>query len=220
MKQPLIKYDLTSVAFKQDPYPTFARLLQELVQVEHDGDRLNRDELLSMIFLLLAAGHETTVHLISTGLYSLLNHPEQKRLLTNDWSMGPTAVDEVLRFASPIQMSKPRMVAEDMEWRGVGLKRGELMMALLGAANADPSKFDSPDTFNIQRENANQHMTFGTGPHVCLGMKLARVEAQIAFERILTRYPDMELSDSDDRAAWTRRLGVRGLKSLPIRLNG
>lgn len=194
-------------------------LMTELVQVEQDGDRLSADELLSMIFLLFAAGHETTVHLISTGLYSLLSQPEQKQLLTSDWSLGPAAVDEILRYASPIQMTKPRLVAEDMHWRSVELKRGELMMPLLGTANVDPAKFESPESFDINRKDARDHMTFGTGPHVCLGMKLARAEAQIAFERILTRYPDMQLGVSSEQAAWTRRLGVRGLRSLPIRLN-
>lgn len=202
-------------AVREKPRPG---LMSELVQVELDGDRLSQDELLSMIFLLLVAGHETTVHLISSGLHALLSHPDQRQRLVNDWSQGRAAVDEILRYASPIQLAKPRMIAQPLEWCETRFVRGELMMPVLAAANVDPERFESPETFDIGRENASRHLTFGTGPHVCLGMLLARSETQIALERMLTRFPNMELSDRGI-ATRTRRLGVRGFHALPVRLN-
>lgn len=193
-------------------------LLSDLVQVEHEGDRLTENELLSMVFLLLVAGHETTVHLISNMFLTLLEHPDQKRHLVNDWSLMEGAIEEVLRYTSPVQFGKPRYVAQDMEFYGQSLKRGEMIIPLVGSANSDPARFEDPNRFDIGRPR-NYHMTFGSGPHVCLGMKLARVETRLATRAILERWPNLEAGFDLAHPDWLHRLGMRGIKTLPIKLN-
>ena len=168
-------------------------LISELIAAQHDGEQLSDDELVAMVVLLLAAGHLTTVHLIGAGVYTLLEHPEQRQALQADWSLVEPAVDEVLRYISPVQMTKPMMPARDMEWHGQTLKRGEKIFALLAAANVDPRKFDAPDRFDIRRQ-ANPHVAFGAGIHVCLGARLAKIEAEIAFERLFARFPELVLA--------------------------
>lgn len=192
-------------------------LMSELVAIELDGDRLSQNELISMVFILLFAGHETTVHLINTGLYSLLNAPDQKQRLMEDWSRADTAVDEILRYNTPVQMAKPRMVVEDAEFYGVELKRGELVIPILGAANADPDKFDQPKRFDILR-SPNPHLSFGSGVHICLGLKLAKAEVEIAFRQIFERFPRLSFANSYEDVQWIKRTGLRGIKSLPLRI--
>ena len=120
-----------------------------LVQAEQDGDRLSADELLAMAFLLLVAGHETTVHLIGGGVLALLEAPEQKARLTADWSLLPSAVEELLRFVCPVQVSKPRYVSRDLEFHGRSLHRGDIVIPMLASANADPARFDEPERLDI-----------------------------------------------------------------------
>ena len=192
-------------------------LLSELVQAESEGERLNSDELVATSFILLAAGHETTVHLISNGLVMFLLNREQRSLIEADPSLMPSAVDEILRLGFVVQMSKPRYVIQDTEFHDVQLRRGELIAAVFGSANIDPDKFDSPETFDITR-SPNPHMTFGTGVHVCLGMKLAKVEASIALERSLRRFPNLQLAVPDSDIDWSRRIGMRTLRKLPLRI--
>src|SRR5262249_11022134 len=146
-----------------------------------EGERLTDDELLAMVVLLLGAGHLTTVHLIGAGVYTLLEHPEQRQALLADRSLAESAVDEGLRYVSPVQMTKPMMPARDLEWHGQGLKRGEKIFALLAAANVDPRKFEGPHRFDIRRR-PNPHVAFGAGIHVCLGARLAKIEGEIALE--------------------------------------
>jgi cytochrome P450 len=193
-------------------------LISELIAVQHDGEQLTDDELLAMIVLLLGAGHLTTVHLIGAGVYTLLEHPEQKQALQADWSLAESAVDELLRYVSPVQMTKPMMPARDLAWHGQALKRGEKIFALLAAANVDPRKFESPDRFDIRRR-PNPHVAFGAGIHVCLGARLAKIEAEIALERLLTRYPTPELAVSTTDVRWSGQPGTRGLAALPVRLS-
>lgn len=194
-------------------------LLSALIEVEESGDRLSATELTAMAFLLLVAGHETTSHLITTGLLCLLQHPAQKRQLMSDWTVAETAVDELLRFMSPVQICKPRFVSESQACFGRELSRGTMLIGLLAAANCDPAEFPEPEKLDLQRE-PNRHVTFGFGPHVCLGLKLARAEAAIAFEAVLTRFPELELAyDGQRRLPWGNRIGMRTLSELSVRLN-
>lgn len=190
-------------------------LISALVSAEQAGDRLDEDELLAMAFLLLFAGHETTVHLISGGVHALLDHPDQKSKLTADWAKAGSAVDEVLRFVSSVQFTKPRYASRDLEFHGQMIRRGEVFMPLLAAANSDPERFELPEKFDIDR-SPNPHLSFGAGIHVCLGMKLARAEVEIAFERIFTRFPALGRSVPSSDLEWTKRLGLRALRVLPL----
>lgn len=192
-------------------------LISALIAAQHEGESLSDDELLAMIVLLLGAGHLTTVHLIGAGVYTLLDHPEQRQVLQSDWSLAGSAVDELLRYVSPVQMTKPMMPAHDLEWHGQALRRGEKIFALLAAANVDPRKFESPDRFDIRRR-PNPHVAFGAGIHVCLGARLAKIEGEIAIERLLTRFPRLELAVPPDEVRWSGQPGTRGLAALPVRL--
>ncbi len=164
-------------------------LISALIEAEDSGDTLNDDELLAMIFLLLVAGHETTTHLLSGGLLTLLDHPQQTAQLTADWSAGETAVHELLRYVSPVQLCKPRYAVENMELSGQSIRRGELIIGCLASANLDPAEFSDPEQLDLRR-SPNRHLTFGRGIHICLGMRLAVLETQIAFERLFTRFPE------------------------------
>lgn len=194
-------------------------LISALVQAEEEGDRFTEDELLTMCFLLFVAGHETTTHLISGGVLALLQHREQLDRLKADWSMAPSAADELLRFVSPVQMTKPRFAVEDMEFAGQMLKRGDPLMALLASANADPDAFEMPEALDLGRQK-NRHVAFGGGPHLCLGLQLAKAEMEIALERLFTRFPDMDIAVPEEDLRWTKRIGLRALTRLPVRLDG
>jgi cytochrome P450 len=190
-------------------------LISKLVAAEEEGDRLSADELLAMCFLLFVAGHETTTHLISGGVLALLQHPGELDRLKADWSLAPAAVDELLRFVSPVQMTKPRYAVEDMTVAGVNLKRGEPMIALLASANCDPQAFSQPEKLDITR-SPNRHLAFGNGPHLCLGLALAQAEGEIAVERLFTRFPDLRLAVAESELAWGPRIGMRALRRLPV----
>jgi cytochrome P450 PksS len=188
-----------------------------LVQAEQDGDKLSEDELLAMAFLLLFAGFETTVHLLSGGALALLKTPEQKERLLDDWSLLPRSVEELLRFVSPVQMSEARYVTRDLEFHGQSLRRGDCIVALLGAANADPARFPDPAKLDLGR-SPNPHLSFGSGMHFCLGAQLARVEAQVGFERLFTRYPRLALAVADSELRYSGNMLLRALVALPVRL--
>ena len=192
-------------------------LIAALRDVEADGQKLNEDELVSMIFLLFGAGQETTTHLISGGLFALLSHPDQRRRLQDDPSLMPLCVEECLRYVSPVQMTKPRFAIRDVVWQGRQYRRGDMFAGFLAAANCDPSKFEKPDSFDITR-HPNPHLSFGTGVHFCLGFQLARAEAAVALERIFARYPGIHLATKPEKIEWRKRLGIRALAQLPVRL--
>jgi cytochrome P450 PksS len=192
-------------------------LMAALVQAEQDGDKLSEDELLAMAYLLLIAGFETTVYLLSGGTLALLQAPEQKERLLNDWSLLPASVEELLRFVSPVHMAQPRFVSRDLEFHGQALRRGERIVALLGAANADPARFPDPATLDLAR-SPNPHVSFGSGIHFCLGAQLARVEAQVGFERLFTRYPRLALAVADAELRYAGNMAFRALVALPVRL--
>ena len=188
-------------------------LISSLVQIEQSGQQLSNDELTALVFVLLVAGHETTVHLLNAAIRVLLQQETQRERLLSDWSLVDSAVDEVLRFDSTVYISKPRFVVDDCEFHGAKLKRGESIIAILGAANADPDRFSEPGAFDINRPR-NYHMTFGSGPHVCLGMKLAKAECAVALQQLFTQFPKLELVDFQ----WQRRIGMMGVKNLNVRL--
>ena len=188
-------------------------LMSQLVQIEQEGDRLSRDELTSLVFVLLAAGHETTIHMINSAFRVMLNHPRACKSVMDDWNLLDAAVDEVLRFDSTVYVSKPRFAVENMDFHGVSIPRGDAIMAILGAANHDPDRFENPGNFDLTREK-NYHMTFGSGPHVCLGMKLAKAETCVALRQFFERFPDLQLH----KYQWQRRFGMMGVKSIHLKL--
>lgn len=192
-------------------------MISELIAAEQQGDRLTEDEMVTMVLLLLLAGHLTTVHLIGAGVYTLLEHPQQKQMLLADWSLAGSAIDEVLRYVSPVQMTKLLMPVRDLPWHGKILKKGERMIACLAAANVDPRQFKGPERFDILRQ-PNSHVAFGAGTHICLGLKLAVAEAEIALQQLFTRFPNLELGIPREQVRWSRPLGTRGLESLPVKL--
>ncbi|HEY4940128.1 MAG TPA: cytochrome P450 [Rhizomicrobium sp.] len=193
-------------------------LIGELVRAEEDGDQLSEDELAAMVMLLLVAGFDTTTHLIGDSVLALELNPRQKAyLLADPAARMERAVEELARYTSPVQGTKPRYVAHDGEFFGQDLKRGDVIMALVAAANADPAQFEAPDELRLDRF-PNPHLVFSSGIHFCLGMQLARVEAQSALARLYARFPDLQIA-APDRVQWIERLGIHGLKALPVRLN-
>lgn len=190
-------------------------LIAALRDTEIDGHRLSEDELVSMVFLLFGAGQETTTHVISGGLFALLSNERQLRKLRNDLGRLPTCVEECLRYVSPVQMTKPRFATRDLAWQGRQFRRGDMFAAFLAAANCDPAKFEQPHEFDITR-HPNPHLSFGTGVHFCLGFQLARAEAAVAFERLLSRFPNLRM-ERHARIHWHKRLGIRALAELPVR---
>ncbi|MBO0782561.1 MAG: cytochrome P450 [Ktedonobacteraceae bacterium] len=190
-------------------------LTSGLVRVEEDGDQLSESELVSMIFLLIVAGHETTVNLLGNGTLALLQHPDQMRLLRDNPSLLPTAVEELLRYTAPVGLSDERWASEDIPLHGEVIRKGEQVVAALIAANADAQQFSDPTVLDITRQE-NQHLAFGKGIHFCLGAPLARLEGQIAFGTLLRRLPDLRLAIEPERLTWNNNPMIRGLTSLPL----
>ena len=194
-------------------------LIAELVQVEREGGEITPDEMVSMVFLLLAAGSETTTHLISGSAYELLRNPGLRDWLEQDWNRVGLAVEEFLRFVSPVQFSKPRYVRRDVEVEGVRLKKGDRVMVMLAAANMDPAMHDRPEGLDLERK-PNRHISFGTGIHFCLGHQLARIEAACALEALFVRWPNLGLAVDPAEIRWRRRPGLRAIASLPVTAEG
>jgi cytochrome P450 len=167
-------------------------LISALIQAEEEGDRLSVEELFSMVVLLIIAGHETTVSLIGNSVVALLANPEVLEHLRQNPDRMPQAVEELLRYTSPVQRSITRWVTEDVEIGGQQLRRGDMVIAVLGSANRDGSTFENPDLLDIERDN-RQHVAFGRGAHYCLGAPLARLEAEIALNTLLARLPGLRL---------------------------
>ena len=190
-------------------------LIAELVRVEMQGGRITANEMVSMVFLLLGAGSETTTHLISGSVYELLRNPDLRDWLAADWSRAGLAVEEFLRFVSPVQFSKPRFVRRDVELDGVRLKKGDRIMAMVAAANMDPAAIEHPETLDLQRR-PNRHISFGTGIHFCLGHQLARIEGIFALQALFTRWPGLRLAVEPDQIRWRQRPGLRSLETLPV----
>ncbi|GAB5493782.1 MAG: cytochrome P450 [Phototrophicaceae bacterium] len=191
-------------------------ILSALVQVEEDGDKLDHMELLSMIFLLLVAGHETTVNLIGNGTLLLLQHPEQKQQLIENRSLLKTAVEEMLRYNGPVETPTIRYASEDIEVSGVTIPMGDMVLPSLLAANRDATVFDKPNEFDITRD-PNPHIAFGQGIHYCLGAPLARMEGTIAINALLDHLPNIDLNTDVESLRWTENILIHGLQALPVK---
>jgi len=197
-------------------------LVTALVRVEEAGDKLSEDELLAMVYLLLIAGYETTVNLISSGTLTLLQHPESARIMAGERlqqnpALAKPAIEELLRFTSPADIATMRFAREDISIGGVTIPRGELVLAVLGSANHDESQFPDPDTLDLARE-PNNHLAFGQGAHYCLGVALARLEGQIALTTLFRRFPNLRLAEPQESLRWRKGLFFRGLEALPLQL--
>ena len=191
-------------------------LISELVHVEENGDQLSENELIGMIFLLIVAGHETTVNLIGNGTLALLEHPDQLQLLRNDPLLLPGAVEELLRYTSPVSLSDERFALEDIELHGKTIHRGDQVLAALISANSDPRQFEDALRLDITRKE-NAHLAFGKGMHFCLGAPLARLEGQTAFGALLRRLPGLRLAVDPEALRWNNNPMLRGLAELPVR---
>ena len=183
-------------------------MLGALVRAEADGERLNEDELLAMVFLLLIAGHETTVNLIGNGVLALMEHPEQMQMLRRDPSLIKPAIEELLRYGSPLKTATERYAREDVTVAGVKIPRGSLVFAVIASANRDERQFTNPDTLDITRE-PNRHLSFGMGAHFCLGAALARMEGQIAITTLLR-----------DITKWRLAVAKTPLRGAPVGSHG
>ncbi|HVV08765.1 cytochrome P450 [Amycolatopsis sp.] len=192
-------------------------LLSDLVHVSEEGDQLSEVELISMAFLLLVAGHETTVNLIGNGVRALLEHPDQLAALRADPALLPGAVEELLRFDGPIHIATLRFTAEPVQVGDVEIPADEFVMVSLLSANRDGERFDEPDTLDIRRP-AGGHLAFGHGIHYCVGAPLARLEAEIALRKLLGRFSTLELNGEATALRYRESTLMRGLESLPVRL--
>jgi cytochrome P450 PksS len=190
-------------------------LVSALIQAEEAGDRLSQDELLAMIVLLLVAGHETTVNLIGSGMLALLEHSDQMEKLRRDPALIKPAVEELLRFTSPVELATERYAREDVMLGGVTIPRGDMVYVVLASANRDERQFPNPDALDITRE-PNKHLAFGLGAHFCLGASLARLEGQLAINTLLRRLPNLRLTIAPSQVRWRRGLLLRGLEALPV----
>lgn len=188
-------------------------MISDLIRARDGANSLSEKELLGTCILLLVAGHETTVNLLGNGLLTLLRHPQQMALLRDNPDLAPTAVEEMLRYESPVQRATQRFAMAPLEIGGQEIEAGQQVSALLGAANRDVSRFSDPERFDIRRKR-NRHLAFGFGIHFCLGAPLARVEAALAFPRLLQRFPDLSLLD--EAPQWRANTFMRGLRKLRL----
>lgn len=190
-------------------------LISALIQTQESGDRLSEDELVGMVVLLLVAGHETTVNLIASGVLAMLEYSEQRAKLEHEPGLIKSAVEELLRYTTPVQNATERYAREDVTMHGVTIPRGQLVFAVLASGNRDETHFENPDMLDISREN-NRHLAFSNGIHYCLGAPLARMEGQIAIQNLLKRFPRLHLAASHDSLRWRGGLVVRALEKLPV----
>lgn len=189
-------------------------LISGLQQAHEAGDKLDREELISMIFLLLVAGHETTVNLIGNGMLSLFQFPDQRALLQQNPHLMRSAVEEMLRFNGPVETATNRFAMENVEIGGVHIPYGDVVLVALHSANRDEAVFENPDRFDITRE-PNKHIAFGNGIHYCLGAPLARMEGGIAIETLLRRLPSLQPAPGAlDHIEWNQSVLLHGMKRL------
>lgn len=190
-------------------------LISALITAKEASESLSDDELLSMVLLLIVAGHETTVNLIASGMLALLEHPDQLERLRSDPRLIKPAVEELLRYTAPVETSTERFAREEVELAGVKIAKGDMVIAAIASANRDESQFINPDMLDITRE-PNKHLGFGQGIHFCLGASLARLEGQIAINTLLARTRDLRLTTDSSALRWRSGLVLRGLKALPV----
>ena len=187
-------------------------LMSALIDAELDGEKLTEEDLLGFCFVLIVAGNDTTTNLIANGAVLLAEHPEQRARLVRDPSLLPNAIEEMLRCEAPAQ-ALPRRVLRDVSWHGTTIPAGAQVRLVWGAANRDEREFDDPDRFDIDR--APRHLAFGVGTHFCLGARLARLEARVAFEELLARFPDYALTGAP---GWHTSIWARSHRTVPVRL--
>jgi len=192
-------------------------LTTALVQAEIDGDRLDESNRFAMVMLLLVAGYTTTAHLIGNATLALLQHPDQLELLKRDPSLIESAVEELLRYDGPMETALMRWATEDVEMRGQTIRRGDLVFAVLAAANRDPEVFPDPNRLDLTRSREEgRHVAFGSGIHFCLGAHLARLETQVALDTLFRRLPDLRLAVPADQLCRHDAPPTRGLEALPV----
>ncbi len=190
-------------------------MISRLLHAEEDGDVLDEDEILATVFLMFLAGHVTTVNLIGNGVVALLTHPEQLAKLKVNPELAGGVVEETLRYWGPVDFIGRRIAKEDVEVGGTVIPKGEQATASLASANRDPERFANPDVFDITRPDANRHVAFGKGIHVCLGAPLARVEGNVAFTTLFRRFPELRLAVPAEEVRWGSSF-LRGFARLPI----
>jgi cytochrome P450 len=192
-------------------------LLSALIAATDEGDSLDERELIGMMFLLMIAGHETTVNLIASGMLALLTFPGELARLRSDRSLLPAAVEELLRYANPLNHATVRFTLEPVAIGGVEIPAHEWVVCVTSSANHDPARFSSPDRLDIGRDTSG-HLAFGHGIHYCLGAPLARLEGEIAFGALLDRFPSMSLAVPPSLLRWRQSSLIHGLEELPVRL--
>jgi cytochrome P450 len=190
-------------------------MITALVQAEEAGDQLNEEELVATIFFLFLAGYDTTASLIGAGTVALMQNPQQLERFKQDPTIGESAIEELLRYTSPLDVATQRFAREDLTINSVRISRGDAVFAVLGSANRDETEFPNPDTLELGR-SPNKHVAFGQGTHFCLGAPLARLNGQIAFTTLFRRFPDLRLAQSSESLRWRKSLFIRGLKTLPV----
>ena len=209
----LIRYfEKIILSRKDEPGDDF---IGKLIQAEEEGDKLNIKEMYGTCLLLLIAGHETTTRLIGNGLFTLLNHPDQFLLLKNNYDLIPNAIEEMLRYEPPVHATV-RFAHDDMAYAGKDYKRGTAFAVSIAGANRDPEANKNPNSFDISRQEI-KHISFGYGPHMCIGASLARIESKIAFETLFERFSKLELLDKNP--LWGKNLIFRGFDNLKLRTN-
>jgi cytochrome P450 len=192
-------------------------LITSLLAAEQSGDRLTQDELIGMVFVLLLAGHETTVNLLGNGVLALMDDRAQLDKLRANPALIKTAIEELLRFTNPVQHSIIRTATADLEIGGVKIVAGERVILMLAAGNRDEAVFPNAESLDVARES-NRHLAFGLGIHFCLGAPLARMEGSIALNALLAKFPDIQLAIPREKVRWRPNSLLRGLKDLPVRL--
>ena len=209
----LIRYfEKIILSRKDEPGDDF---IGKLIQAEEEGDKLNIKEMYGTCLLLLIAGHETTTRLIGNGLFTLLNHPDQFLLLKNNYDLIPNAIEEMLRYEPPVHATV-RFAHDDIAYAGKDYKRGTAFAVSIAGANRDPEANKNPNSFDISRQEI-KHISFGYGPHMCIGASLARIESRIAFETLFERFSKLELLD--ENPLWGKNLIFRGFDNLKLRTN-
>ena len=193
-------------------------LISAVVRAQQDGDRLDDDEVVAMIFLLLLAGHDTTANLIGNSIVTLLGHPEQLERLRAEPDLTESAVEELLRFTTPVPCGAPRIATEDLEIGDVTVPKGSAVLGMIISANRDEAVFDRPEELDLGRQ-PNRHLSFAFGAHYCLGNQLARLEGRAAIRALVDRFPDMRLAVPEDELRYKPTQSLRGLRHLPLVLN-
>ena len=207
----LIRYfEKIIIERKDNPGDDF---IGKLIQAEEEGDKLNVKEMYGTCLLLLIAGHETTTRLIGNGLFSLMKNPDQYELIKKDFSLIPNAIEEMLRYEPPVHATV-RFAYADMDYEGKFYKRGTPFAISIAGANRDPDANESPNEFNILRDQI-KHVSFGYGPHMCIGASLARIESKLVFEKIFERFPHLKLLESEPN--WQKNFIFRGFDNLLVK---